>query len=402
MARLVMVIFGSLMALFIVEVGMRIAYDYLPFPVQTMIRHVRLWGASGPRLGPSWLEICEGDTYLSARNLSDLKNHRVQFGPAIYHVSTTSLGFDGVGFRTEEHTGAWDGVVVGDSFAFCHHVEIENCWITHVAAKTGLKLANLAVPATGSASHSRYLEKYGRKLKPRLVIWQYWVNDPREDVEHVVGGLLPCPRPVGDSESTPHIGLRQRLKTGSIAVNLVYQIWERRGLSGSREEAKRTDAYVFETTAKRRLFAWRGEGAAPRSKVATSGFQMTAGAIGFAARRTRALNGHFLLLIAPSNLQVYADELPNEVLRAEMEAENLTTDQLIAFARENEIDYLDLRPEFIAAAARGEDLYPYYDVHWTPRGNELAASAVEEWIRDKAIELNGVSLRAPTESVIME
>ena len=113
---------------------------------------------------------------------------------------------------------------------------------------------------------------------------------------------------------------------------------------------------------------------------------MTTAAIGLAARRSRARGSQFLLLIAPSNLQVYADKLPNEVLRAEMEAENRTTDQLIVFARENEIEYLDLRPAFIAAAARGEDLYPYYDVHWTPAGNELAADIVTAWIRQRGIE----------------
>tara|TARA_R110002095_G_scaffold120822_1_gene105155 strand:+ start:1039 stop:2199 length:1161 start_codon:yes stop_codon:yes gene_type:complete len=378
---------GLLVALLLVEVGMRYAYDYLPFPVQSMIRHVRVWGNAGQRLGPSWLETCVGDPHLGARNLPDLKDHRVQFGPAIYHVSTTSLGFDGLGFRTPEYHGSWDGVVVGDSFAFCHHIEIEDCWVTRLAGKTGLKLANLAVPATGSASHSRYLEKYGRKLDPGLVIWQYWVNDPREDVEHVAGGFLPCPRSTNDIElSEPSTDLRRWLKEHSIAANLVYQTWERQQAGSSRGRPSESDAYFFETTSNRRLFAWRGEGAASRSRVATVGFEMTTAAIGLAARRSRARGSQFLLLIAPSNLQVYADKLPNEVLRAEMEAENRTTDQLIVFARENEIEYLDLRPAFIAAAARGEDLYPYYDVHWTPAGNELAADIVTAWIRQRGIE----------------
>ncbi len=382
---LALIVTGSLVALALVEVGMRSAYDYLPFPVQSMIRHVRAWGDAGQRLGPSWLETCVADSYLGARNLPDLQDRRVQFGPAIYHVSTTSLGFDGLGFRTPEDHGSWDGVVVGDSFAFCHHVEIEDCWVTRLATKTGLKLANLAVPATGSASHSRYLEKYGHKLDPRLVIWQYWVNDPREDVEHVVGGFLPCPKPPNNNDDNSSItNLRQRLKEYSIVANLVYQTWERRHTGDSTGAPDRSDAYFFKTTQNRRLFAWRGEGAASRSRVASVGFDMTTAAIGLAARRSNARGSQFLLLLAPSNLQVYAEQLPNEVLRTEMAAENLATDQLIAFARENGIEYLDLRPAFIAAAARGEDLYPYYDVHWTPAGNALTAEVVAAWIRDNA------------------
>ena len=163
--------FGLLAAGLIVEAGLRLTYDYLPLPVQNIIRHVRVWNGAGPGLGPSWLDICVGDSYLSARNLPDLEKHRVQFGPSIYHVSTTSLGFPKVGFRTKViNNGRWDAVVVGDSFGFCHHVEIEDCWVTRVVDGTGLKLANLSVPGTGSASHSRYLETYGRRLNPRYVI----------------------------------------------------------------------------------------------------------------------------------------------------------------------------------------------------------------------------------------
>ncbi len=374
-----------LIALLLVEVGLRLAYGYLPFPVQNMIRHVRVWSSAGSSLGPSWLEICEGDSYLAARNLPNLKRHRVQFGPAIYHVSTTSLGFEHVGFRTMHNdSNRWDGVVVGDSFAFCHHVEMEDCWVTHVAERTGLKIANLAVPGTGSASHSRYLENYGRKLDPRYVIWQYWVNDPREDVQHVAGGLLPCMVAGTDRRGTMHNrGFLQWLKQFSISANLIKHTLVQLQKTTPDDEISTTDAYSFTTTKNRQLFAWRGEGAAIDSQVATSGFKMTTGAISLAARRSSIDKTQFLLLIAPSNLQVYADELPNDVLRTEVEAENFATDRLIEFAKDNNIDFVDLRPAFITAAARGEELYPYYDVHWTASGNKLAANAVVEWIQEK-------------------
>jgi hypothetical protein len=128
-----------------------------------------------------------------------------------------------VAFRTAANDhNVWDAVVVGDSFGFCHHIEMEDCWVTHVADSTELKLANLSVPGTGSVSHSRYLEKYGRKLNPRYVIWQYWVNDSREDVQHVANGFKPCP----DPERNPDLRireteLRQWLEQFSVSVNLI-------------------------------------------------------------------------------------------------------------------------------------------------------------------------------------
>ena len=73
--RSALLLFGLLLAIALVELGLRVTYDYLPLPVQNMIRHVRVWGSDGSKLGPSWLELCVGDSFLSARNLPNLEQH---------------------------------------------------------------------------------------------------------------------------------------------------------------------------------------------------------------------------------------------------------------------------------------------------------------------------------------
>lgn len=366
---------GLVVAIALLEVGLRLAYEILPAPVRGMIRHVERISTDGI-LGPSWLAACVGDEHYAARNLPELDEQRAEFGPALYHISTGNLGFEGFGFRGTQTAEKFDAVVVGDSFAFCHHIEYDDCWVKHVSDASGLKIANLAVPATASVSHSRYLEEIGRKLNPSLVIWQYWVNDPREDAEHVLGGYLPCPRanktPQSNQSRRP---FRQWLKASSVSANLAVAIFDR--MAGY-ERKQTAGVYVFETTAELPLFAWRGEGALPQSEIERSGFEMTSAAIGLGARRTMAAGGRFVLVIAPSNLQVYADTLPNEILRAEMRAENSASDRLVDFAREREIEVIDLRPGFIAAAKRGEILYPSYDVHWNQAGNRLAAALLTD------------------------
>ena len=382
-ARLALVLLGALVPWLFVELGVRLFYDSLPSSIQSQVSNVRLWGIGGPRLGPKWTSICVGDEHLGGRNLPDLDAVRVQFGPAIYHVSTSSLGFPNVGFRTTESATRWDGVVIGDSFGFCHHVEIEDCWVPRLARETGISIANLSVPGTGSVSHGRYLEEYGRALNPRLVIWQYWVNDPRDDFEHIVHGKLPCPRPgpgTGDREPQQSSGAKRFLLDSSIGASLLRGAWK--GVTGPSDQTERSDVWVFKTTRGRPLFAWQDEGASPESKEGAAGLALTLEAIGEAARETTERGAAFRLLIAPSNLQVYAQDLPGEELRAEMRAENRTSDRLVAFANEQAIDVLDLRPAFVTAAEGGADLYPDYDVHWTPDGNRLAASLVTEWVRD--------------------
>jgi len=194
--------------------------------------------------------------------------------------------------------------------------------------------------------------------------------------------LLPCPTEdhILDASTDDHPYLR-RLEQFSISANLIAYGLNWQQAAEAEDEFYKTDAVSFRTTKNRPLFAWQNQYLATSDRAVSSVFEMTTAAIGLAARRSLANDTKFLLLIAPSNLQVYADELPNDVLCAEMEAENSATDRLIRFAREKDIEFLDLRPTFIAAATRGEELYPEYDVHWTPIGNNLATNEVVDWLR---------------------
>ncbi len=375
--RLLLTAVATLFTLLLVEAGARFAFRYLPDSVIGVIAHVRLWGITGPVLGPSWTAYCVGDVEFGARNLPNLRRAPVQFGPARYHLDTRTFGDDNHGFRGSTAGPPWDGVVVGDSFAFCHHVDYSDCWVHELEQASGLAIANLAVPATGSVSHGRYLESFGRALKPRLVIWEYWINDVRDDAEQIGRRHLPCP---SAEDVPPARNWREVLKRSSIVANLAHAALAR--LHGSTVASDTTGRGVnFQTTAGRPLVMWPNEAGAPASEAMQSALLLTTGAIGSAARRTQALHGQFLLLLAPSNVQAYAGQLTGANTLAELQAEDWMSDQILAYATDNDIPALDLRPAFRAAAATGADLYPSYDVHWTPAGNALVAREIMHWLK---------------------
>src|SRR5262249_47092040 len=91
-----------------------------------------------------------------------------------------------VGFRSlQPQDGTVPAVALGDSFTFCF-TEVEACWVSVVAQRTGLKLANLGQPVTGSMSHARiysdFVAKPELKLgQPKLVLWQFYGNDFNDD-----------------------------------------------------------------------------------------------------------------------------------------------------------------------------------------------------------------------------
>ena len=81
--------------------------------------------------------------------------------------------------------------VVGDSFSFCF-TEYEDCWVTRFDQSTGLPTLNTAQGSTGSVSHWRFINTFGRTFEPPLVIWQFWVNDFNEDYQlAVLRGEIP-------------------------------------------------------------------------------------------------------------------------------------------------------------------------------------------------------------------
>lgn len=57
--------------------------------------------------------------------------------------------------------------------------------------------------------------------------------------------------------------------------------------------------------------------------------------------------------------------------------------RLAALAARIDVPLLDLLPGFVAAAARGEELYLVDDSHWNRAGNERAAALVEPWLLER-------------------
>ncbi len=104
-------------------------------------------------------------------------------------------------------------------------------------------------------------------------------------------------------------------------------------------------------------------------------------------RRVKALGIPWLLVAAPSRIQVESAAW-EELLRLAGEErgslqKDLPNQFLAEFTRTSEIAFLDLLPVLQEKSAAGEVLYNRYEQHWTARGNVVVADA----IRSKLLEL---------------
>lgn len=405
--RLGLAAFGLVLAMLIVEIGFRITFVYLPLSIQDRLLGVRLWGLGGSALGLfannyEWTRFCRGDERLYARLFPDLNEEPVRNRYDIFHITTSTLGFENIGFRTGESSGPWDGVVVGDSFTFCWGVEMQECWVSQLAEKTEMRLANLSLSNTGSVSHLHYLQDYGWTLNPQIIIWQYWVNDPVDDYRHIVDGAQGCPRLEEKNDTSPGLekdnleienntppenkpmqGLRDWLSHTFVTYNLVTPVL-RVMLPQFATLSAESEWESILTTNEVPITAWT-RNPLPDDPQNIIGMELTQEAILTAAQEASEHDTPFLLVLAPSPLQVYIDSLPSARFVDQAKIENTNMDNLIAFAEENGIQYLDLRPVFRKAAMRGDEIYFTQDIHWTPDGNRLVADALADWFQETAL-----------------
>lgn len=381
---------GVGLAVLTIEVGSRIAYPQLPYSLQKATSGARLWGLGGEALGTliasnDFYATCEGDDWLYARQLPGLHNVPIRSGPGNdWHVTTVSLGFEDIGFRMpKDSAGPWDGVVVGDSFSFCMGVEQHECWVHLLGESTGANLANLGMPGTGSVSHLRYLEDYGWALDPSIVIWQYWANDLRDDYNHVILNSQGCPRPdpAAPVDSNRILqGLRDWLSHTFVSYNLAVAPLARALLPDLASGGRVVDSYdQIVLGGNMRIMVNVGQ-LLLSDQAIDSGMSLTKQAILTASIATEKKGKLFLLVLAPTNLQTYKEQLAPNGLIARAQSEDSHMDEIVAFAVAQNIRYVDLRPEFRAAAARDDLLYLPYDLHWNPDGNRYAAYVIDEWL----------------------
>jgi len=97
-----------------------------------------------------------------------------------YTISTVSLGYDEIGFRDDGINDEVFGVVIGDSFATCAGVQIEDCWVELLETQWQKDLVNLSVLGYSPQQEARMLRRYGLPLKPKMVLWVFFANDVKD------------------------------------------------------------------------------------------------------------------------------------------------------------------------------------------------------------------------------
>src|SRR5260221_1013710 len=128
-ARILVVIFGLLLALFLAEVAVRLFYPHLPMGLQIALRNVRVSPFSEDRLAPPPLWQPDND-YLTIVRPGAVDRLQAGSPTVTFHVSTYAWWGGRVGVRSPQpQDGAVEAVAVGGSFTLCF-TDDDACWGT--------------------------------------------------------------------------------------------------------------------------------------------------------------------------------------------------------------------------------------------------------------------------------
>jgi hypothetical protein len=280
--------------------------------------------------------------------------------------------YDRNGFRNRQDLGSAEIVVIGDSFVEGLTVGDAELATSRLAALEGKVVANLGQSTYGPLQEAVVFKRYGLPLQPRIVVWMFFEGNDLQDViayRHDVQNLPnywhafwarsfsrsaylaakrifdPPARPPGVRRS----GVYQPVNGKPVTTYFMY-----RSKPLSAEELKAADETVTTLAEVERLCA---------------------------ARQTQ-----LIFVFVPTKFRVLHSfcQFP-----AESECRNWTlTDlperlQTGLRAAAPGVEYLDLTPSLVAAAAQGE--LPYYpdDEHWSPAGHKVAAAAIHDYLAQR-------------------
>jgi hypothetical protein len=272
--------------------------------------------------------------------------------------------YDRTGFRNDRDLTSADIVFLGDSYIEGALVPESEIVTSVLAELTGLEVANVALAGYGPGEELAALQKIGRPLNPKFVVWAFFEGNDPENL-WVYNAWVEAGRP-STSESRPSLAgtLAQRFlrKDCRPDHNRI------RYHSGTfhRENGKKVPVYFL---------------GRPSTGVSDATLSEIQAVISQAFTVTRAMDADLLVLFVPWKYRVYREaiEIPNKSRLPRWHVGDLP----LRFARmlnqvSSEIRFIDLTSALAREAKAGQMVYLADDTHWSSDGHRVVAGAVAQ------------------------
>jgi hypothetical protein len=358
---------------------------------------------------PFFADLFMEDPAVGMRHLPLSRSRMVSGTGGYVPVRINSRGYRGREYPWE-HAAGFRVLGLGDSFAFGFGVEEDDTYLARLERALSdrhVEVINTGLAGMGPDNEGRLLAADGPGLRPDLVLLGFFVGNDLMDVlagPHRTRLLDGAPAlPDGFLERwyrplRPRSILSRPLARSSAGLGLPIPF--------KRFLRRHSHAYRFLAGRVGRLrMAWQGwrGGATPKfNPFQPEAFCLTSYPPEFdeAWTITRAVLGEMkawcgahgarlAIVVIPTAAQVYPDRWTEVRRRYDLREEDFDLEKpqriLAAFARDNAIPLIDLLPTLRAARDTGGPLYFRTDIHWTPRGHEVAAAEILRQLRSSEL-----------------
>ena len=385
--RLIAVGFGLLLAWLLIELVLRLMPGLLPPAVQEVTGREPRSLSSIDRFYQTWLAAQMSDPVLGVRSRPNLDIWLEGHPDFSYRLRTNSHGL-----RNDREQGPVDAILLGDSFAFGYGVNEEDTWAARLSELSGIEFVNLGVSGLGAVRELRLLETEGLPLQPKLVVWQFFKNDPWDasrfqqwqasgnpDFMAWEKEQYSQPKPAAQGSGVGW-AVRRFLYRHVISYELVKYALGIGVYTDQSEQRIRVvvdgKPLLLEQTLNR---TW-GDFSQPDIE---QGWRLTQESLLQARDLVEAAGAKFAVVMVPSKEEVYWHLLAPRLDDPEGMHMLEPSRRLAEFCRQEGIPYLDLQDRMAAAAQQGQVLYLTYDAHWNPAGHALAAEILNAFLKEQ-------------------
>ena len=326
-----------------------------------------------------WEDMMVGDRYLGYRPKPGLDFLYPSEGRVI-PIRTVSYGLGDIGFRDIGARPPFDAVTLGDSFTFCDDVPVEGCWVRHLAQATGLSIATLGVSGYSTLAESRIFERYGRQLKPRLVLLELFANDFNDNLD-----FDEWSRSGSDnfwnwrSRKEGRGGVGRWLAEHSMTYRLLDSAI--RGRVGNTYQYRKDNLdFVFRTDR-----WWLPASDGQRVRRRDRGWQLMQTALLDLHAAAARVGADLVVVLTPTKEEVYWDIVRPTMAAGEGADVDHPLDVVRDFCQTNAIHSCELTAAMQAEARQGRQLYLRVSGHWNDEGNAVAAETIATCLAEQGL-----------------
>jgi lysophospholipase L1-like esterase len=266
-------------------------------------------------------------------------------------------------------------LVLGDSFTLALQVPEEQLFLTLLGERLGIELHNGGVAGDCTWQSAMRWKRWSPRIDPDTVLLVYFVGNDLTDNEaferwRIDGPVHPGPQPVMPAKAQQPWPLRL-LRERSFLFAQAQVLIRQRQLAGSSDQPLRMSQWQRELEAH----------GAEAQQVITRSLSANREALAWLKRLCDEADQRLVVALAPPLIAIDQRRLAPTFELAGLSPQgadpHAPTRAIEALLAELDIPSCDLTPALEASQAAGEDPYLVYDGHWSARGHQVVADALQ-------------------------